>query len=317
MRNCAYKDVSKHKMKRIIAILILIFLNFYCIANNGHNNKDKKTIPPGTVQVDTNLFMDYAEITNFSYLEYLYWTERVFGKNSNKYIEAYPDTSVWVKQDTSLKDYSTYYLNHVAYRYYPVVGISHSQAINYSKWRSDRVFELHLIKQKIIEHQIPDSTNYFSIENYFTGNYYNIVPEYSIKYPSYNLPTKEEWLNGINHGKKINTTNAKKCKSKYCDKLFSNKELTINSAENVTIFESKIIDPTIPTSCSSCKKEILYNLNGNVRELSNTPKISFGGGWTDNLDTINNQIEFNFVGPNAYTGFRNVCSWKYYNKPTR
>lgn len=99
-----------------------------------------QTAPPGTVRIAENLYYDEAEECNVHYREYLFWVERVFGKNSREYQIALPDTSGWL-QMACLKDYATDYFRRVPYDFYPLVGISQQQALNYTKWRSDRVFE--------------------------------------------------------------------------------------------------------------------------------------------------------------------------------
>ena len=77
------------------------------------------------------------------------WTERVFGKTSEEFKSTLPDTSVWKMKNYTCLTMSVlenYYLRHPMYRNYPLVGISQKQAIAFSKWRSDRVFEYILIK---------------------------------------------------------------------------------------------------------------------------------------------------------------------------
>src|SRR3954462_853993 len=44
----------------------------------------------------SSFYLDETEVTNFSYLEYLYWTSRVFGPTYPEvYFKALPDTLVW------------------------------------------------------------------------------------------------------------------------------------------------------------------------------------------------------------------------------
>ena len=50
---------------------------------------------PRTVTV-SSFYMDETEVTNFHYLEYLYWVNRVFGADYPEvYKKALPDTLVW------------------------------------------------------------------------------------------------------------------------------------------------------------------------------------------------------------------------------
>ena len=44
----------------------------------------------------SSFYMDETEVTNFHWLEYLYWTERVYGLDYPEiYTKALPDTLVW------------------------------------------------------------------------------------------------------------------------------------------------------------------------------------------------------------------------------
>ena len=68
--------------------------------------------------------MDETEVTNFMYLEYLYWLERVYSADYPEvYRKALPDTLVWRSKLGYNEPYVEFYLRHPAYRDYPVVGV--------------------------------------------------------------------------------------------------------------------------------------------------------------------------------------------------
>jgi len=128
------------------------------------------------------------------WLEYMFWTGEIFGKNTEIYKSALPDTNIWL-DDPYFVPFAEFYLRHPPYWNYPVVAISQEQVINYCKWRSDRVFEILLIREGNLEHNPnQNSNNYFTIDNYFSGKYNNINPseKYYI-YPNYRLPSNQEW----------------------------------------------------------------------------------------------------------------------------
>ena len=64
------------------------------------------------------------------------------------------------------------------------------------------------------------------------------------------------------------------------------------------------------TDCVDTSSFPLYNLRGNVSEISAHEGISFGGGWKDDSTAMLNNEYFQYAKPNAWTGFRNVCEWK-------
>ena len=94
----------------------------------------------------SHFFMDKYEITNLNWNEYLHWLEFVFGAVAPELVDqARPDHTVW-REDLAYNDpYENYYFEHPAFSFYPIVGISWEQAMDYCQWRTDRVNEMALI----------------------------------------------------------------------------------------------------------------------------------------------------------------------------
>ncbi|MCB0763315.1 MAG: SUMF1/EgtB/PvdO family nonheme iron enzyme [Flavobacteriales bacterium] len=167
---------------------------------------------PRTVTV-SSFYMDEVEVTNFYWLEYLYWLDRVFSADFPEiYKKALPDTLVWRSKLAFNEPYVEYYLRHPAYRDYPVVGINWLQANDYCAWRTDRVNEVILIREGLFEHY-PNQINedHFTTDAYLAGQYEsgkkvdgvsdfnpnrdtrNIKIEDGVLMPRYRLPTEAEW----------------------------------------------------------------------------------------------------------------------------
>ena len=102
-----------------------------------------------------SFYMDETEVTNLMYLEYLDWTKRVFPADDEKYEKIYlgilPDTLVWRNRLGYNETYTNHYLRHPAYASYPVVGVNWIQAVEFSKWRTERVNENALEKAGYLE----------------------------------------------------------------------------------------------------------------------------------------------------------------------
>lgn len=101
-----------------------------------------------TRQTVSSFYMDETEVSNRMYLEYLDWLKATFPPSDPKYAQIYdgavPDTLVWRTPLGDQKTFTDNYLRHPAYHNYPVVGVSWIQAVEFSKWRTDRVNEKYL-----------------------------------------------------------------------------------------------------------------------------------------------------------------------------
>tara|TARA_B100000287_G_scaffold220353_1_gene207829 strand:+ start:4993 stop:6207 length:1215 start_codon:yes stop_codon:yes gene_type:complete len=133
-----------------------------------HDNVERTV----TVQ---SFFLDQTEIANIHWLEYLHYIER---DSSETYFQsALPDTTVWEKELAFNTPYVSNYLRYPGFRYYPVVGVSWEQAVDYCRWRTEAVN-----KQRAME--------YYG-EDYIDGD---IPPvESGVYLPEFRLPTEAEW----------------------------------------------------------------------------------------------------------------------------
>ena len=139
-----------------------------------------------------SFYMDRTEVTNFNWLEYMYWMRRVYNKTyPHVYKKCLPDTLAWRAALGYREKYVSYYLRHPSYRDYPVVGVSWLQANDFCKWRTDRVNEAILVREGILNWHFTEESevgaankkaykdgnlysspqNMFSTENYLNGNY--------------------------------------------------------------------------------------------------------------------------------------------------
>ena len=169
---------------------------------------------PRTVTV-SSFYMDETEVTNRYWLEYLYWLKRIYWDTYPEiYSNALPDTLVWRSKLAYNEPYVDYYLRHPAYADYPVVGVNWLQANDFCVWRTDRVNELILIREGLLNHNPTGQADedHFTTDAYFAGQYEgdkaadgirdlnpngsgyrNVRMEDGILLPRFRLPTEAEW----------------------------------------------------------------------------------------------------------------------------
>lgn len=121
-------------------------------------------------------FMDEFEVTNINWREYVAWLQGVYAHDPRKYLDALPDETVWRSELAYNEPQVKNYYSHVAYGYYPVVGVSWEQAMAYCAWRTDRANERILIDRKYIEFTDLETVN---------GNIQNAEPNEYGKYIFY------------------------------------------------------------------------------------------------------------------------------------
>ncbi|MBR4135041.1 MAG: hypothetical protein IKU03_01320 [Bacteroidales bacterium] len=112
-----------------------------------------------------NTLCDKSYIVNLDWMEYLFWLEKTYGKDSEQYKAAIPDHSAArVLMPDSI---ARVYAHHPQFRNRPVLGVSPEQAAAYCHWRSDRVAEQMLIQElKIRSFNFTTDTKTFTLDDY-------------------------------------------------------------------------------------------------------------------------------------------------------
>ncbi len=156
-------------MNNRILLLLLPFLLAF--------TSSKKVTPPGTILIQKGFYADETEVTNGAWMEYLFDVRARFGAQSNNYLQALPDTTVWNSVNPLL---TPKYLRHPLYKNYPVVGISYEQAIAFCKWRTERVKSFYGLRFKEdwnIEYRLPTETEWENMAIWEAAKINNTTPE--------------------------------------------------------------------------------------------------------------------------------------------
>jgi formylglycine-generating enzyme required for sulfatase activity len=235
-------------------------------------------------------YMYQTEVTNINWLEYITWLEN---NEPDRVNAALPDSSVWMKSDTSslgnkeTTNNKDYYFRHPAYSNYPVVGISKAQAGLFAVWVADRVLELANLKGKVVK---------------------------SVKC---NLPTYSQWYNAASNLSKGQYSFGKYLRNHEGRFQCNFKHVGDEHIGGNDLNESYVVNPAI----SEFKRDItasvysywpnyygLYNMNGNVAEMVSDSNVVCGGSWNDFGYDVRNQSTKPYTGPSSTVGFRLVLS---------
>ncbi len=301
-----------------LLLVLVLTLMLGCNSKSIPLLRNPKSItPPNGYRVDSLTFIDKTEISNIDWKEYMYWTGKIFGKESSEYKAILLDTSVWLDAidiDTFLMEN---YFKHPGFDFFPVVGITRQQAIDFSKWRSDRVFQMMLVESGIIKpnSEKENRNNHFTIKRYFAGEYLGYKPDSSIQYvPIYDLPTTDEIFAIYEYIKEENKSileNARKSERKIC-------------SVNQNIYVSKLTQDyylrhfQCPLQYNSwdCQNISIFNVHhliGNVAEWVQDTNSAYGGSWEDVIVDDELRIRPEEKLKSAAIGFRNICKWEKVN----
>ncbi|MFC2126688.1 gliding motility lipoprotein GldJ [Bacteroidota bacterium] len=129
-----------------------------------------------TVSV-ASFYMDETEVANIHWLEYLHYVQL---DSTREFFEsAKPDTTVWARELAFNDPYENHYLRYPGFRYYPVVGVSWLQAVDYANWRTS-----------VVNQKLALDAGYEDLPAESGGR---IPLETGVVLPDYRLPTEAEW----------------------------------------------------------------------------------------------------------------------------
>ncbi|QED37931.1 formylglycine-generating enzyme family protein [Antarcticibacterium arcticum] len=166
-------------------IPVFLFSFWFCVAFG--QKMEQGIDPPGTIQVNSELYIDKTPVTNLMFMEYLKVKHFLAGKGFQtfkEYQESTEDTikslnylylSPLVNLETAHGEiYKKAYIED--YKYHPVLGITKEEAEDYCSWRSGMVSYLwqtnpkHIAKRDYasrINYRLPFNEELAAAKNYF------------------------------------------------------------------------------------------------------------------------------------------------------
>ncbi len=300
------------------AALALVCLTQGCksrqLAHLQQSILEKKALPPNGVRIQDNLFVDETEVSNIDYQEYLFWLAQVFGSTSPKYVAALPDTIFWGGEPYPL--FPDEYFRRFAD--YPVVGLSFEKASAYSDWRTDRVYEMILMKLgKIKPNPQQNSDNHFTTKRYQSGQYMGYVPDHAVLVPRFRLPAEAEWEMAasahLDTQQYPQGYNFELCRKTRYFKRYGDCFLKTKPAQKTSVPPpGDVVGQPAPCESFMPNDFGLYHMIGNVAEMTAQPGVAKGGHYLLPSEQCTVAGRVTYDKPTKWLGFRNVCSWEKY-----
>ncbi len=123
-----------------------------------------------------SFYMDETEVTNVDYKEFLFNMAKRDGVSADSVQKLEPNEKVWDGTMSYNDVYATYYFRYPGFNFYPVAGVSWTQANAYSEWRTVYVNELEREKNELDSALTKDQ----------------LIERGSV-FPDYRLPNEAEW----------------------------------------------------------------------------------------------------------------------------
>jgi formylglycine-generating enzyme required for sulfatase activity len=274
--------------------------------------------PPNCQLLYNNVFIDETEIINLNWLEYMFYVKRDSSQEFYK--------SQLIDSTFHLNIGSFEYLHHPRFRNYPVVGVSYEQAKAYCKWRSNVVnVELKNLKNNYFS-ELRKTLKNVGLEVYYefrlpTIEEWEYAAQGGLKFEDYPHGIIEKFYkikndDFVSKGEKI--SEVRKCveslkedfkkgmgvfgiqanvKEKYWIK-------TTNSYVDCTEYG---VVPTTEVHEFNSNNFKLFNMTGNVAEMTAEKGIAKGGSFKENYDSFNIKTNFKYESSQNWLGFRCIC----------
>ncbi|MDH4057784.1 MAG: formylglycine-generating enzyme family protein [Cyclobacteriaceae bacterium] len=307
-------------MKRLPTILFF-HISLFCFSQE---NIASLPIPPNCVWIKDNLFIDKTEIANIHWLEFLHYVRKDSGEAYYKAM--LPDTTIWNTRD-SISQIN--YFRSSVFQYYPVVGISHHQAVAFSMWRTNIVNlqfnddqekkDFRFIFRLPTEHEWVFAASAGLDSSIYSFGYRNFEQKPTlVKDPNY-------YWEQIKESTKLSKSEFNrlfKDFQKYgrepmfnCIKDFFGM-FSYGANQPLSIFDKTNSPPKKLTSPQSAfiigvyqEKAIangfgISSMIGNVAEMLSEKGVAKGGSWTHSLTDCKISNRIRYSTPSAWLGFR-------------
>lgn len=227
--------------------LVLIVLSIL-IFKMGYNQSDIVPIRGGYLWIKT------TEVSNDEYR--LFLNSLIKDGDTVLYYKSFPDTSKWNFPGSFNEPFVKYYFRHPAYNDYPVVNVTHEDAIAYCEWLTRKINEKNKNEEVLVR-----------------------------------LPTEKEWEWAARGGKDFaiypwgtESVRAKTGKNK--GKMQANFVRRKGDYMGIAGSLNDAADITAPVVSYWKNPYGIYNMSGNAEELIALKGVTKGGSWKDRGDFL-------------------------------
>jgi formylglycine-generating enzyme required for sulfatase activity len=206
-------------------MVLITLLSSFVYLGNGNEQKPElsQTVPPDMVYIKGNdsihsFYISVTEEPNINWRIYTDWLKNVYVDYPDVHEQALPLRDMQVISKLYNDPIIDNYANHPAYNYYPVVGVSWWQIQKYLQWKTDRLNEIILIENEILEFDYAQvNEENFNTESFLHRQYDGktgklnrwkvgyedgssipgfenpFIMKKGVFIPHYRLPTEAEW----------------------------------------------------------------------------------------------------------------------------
>ncbi len=254
-------------MKHVL-VALLVSCNFICGAQNS--GFDLKKVEKTLVKLNDSLHASKFEVSNQDYTAFL---QSLLRENrSDEHQTADIVANGWADELSYNEPYVKHYHTHDAYSGYPVVNISYEGAILFCDWMTEQ---------------------------------YNAHPKKEFTKVRFRLPTEEEWTMAAKGGNPDAVypwkgTQLQNSKGEIMANFRSGQGDEMGIAGDL----KSNADVTAPVESYQPNGYGLYNMAGNVAEMTAEKGLAKGGSWRDPDKALQIDSDGNYERPSAFVGFR-------------
>jgi len=253
-------------MKKSLSLLLAMFV--MCSAVSKENYK-KIFVKTGKLKLEfheafQNHYAGTTEISNGEYTEFL--NSLKSSGNVELYKKYYPDTARWNTSFSSsyMQPYANYYFSHPAYQNYPVVNITLEDATAYCNWLTE-IYKSQNKSQDVVKFYVPNRQQWVVACKVFPGN---VLPWYG----AYAYDPKENLRANVS----LKYPLGGDCATDLCAPVISYPPNDIG----------------------------LFNMIGNVAEMTDENGIAVGGSWFNTINESGADTTTTYDTADPRVGFR-------------